>query len=525
MYYPTITASDSQLLHQKPVSKQLRKSLRKKIAASKNFQICGNSIRHSSGDRVPAIACWKSNICVDDGYHKARFARIQIIYLDTVYLYAIPIELRPKNPSFPGLQFSCEEVALLYKIADIVSPVSSHEEKYLAIGRQERIDASASRKLAGLLPSDEATVAEIIRDAPWVLEVMEATLLANLRPWLFQNVRPNHLVAFVAPLRSGQPTRTALTQLLSACNFTSNPSAQQLVELSAVSSNEDLLRWEQAGCRIVLLTVREGGQDKLIQRAEEIQLSRTTNVTVSTFEGQPLLWTRGKYPPAIAHNISLPELPPPWSEAQLDAIRSFVGKLLAHPKRLAKTVSSQYLCGAEGAYAYRTSTITAWLAAAEDIIHKGLHQHCEAVKVANESLRKEAEYREELLGNTVAKILCPAQYVEQISTTWPETKEGVLSLLDKEEAVVALHRSTSKVDFLAFTKTSMSRLCEQFTLPPEDFPLVLDRLKALGFLGSDTAPIRLSDGSTLRMVRLETKFCDDFKVVETPVTKEGFTHG
>lgn len=508
-FEPNLSADGIQLLDvtdSKP--KRYRQHCRR-VEKLLDFRVHQGVVFNEVGDAVYAVSYWDGTFTARSGRLSARYMRLRVMFAGQRYTYAVPIGLVDEKKPLPGLAFSAKELSLVYDMANTLIRAKDKVEEFVNLRDRETSRVKLNRSTSQELNENEtlciASLAPLFDAIPWAFRTFVAAFLANLRPFMSGDA-PSYIINFVAPLGSGQATRQALLELLSSCNLTAHPFAQELVVLQAGTVRERHA-WEQGGSQLMLMDANDSDWDALLRKAERVPLDITCYREPERFAAQPLVFGRSMKPGHAVDNISLPKTPTPWEDAHLDTLRYAMGKLLDKPKRTARELAHAVQVRKMSAIGYRITTIQAWQDAALDVIKARLPELIDAFDIVQAQMNEQTQALEQRLNSAVELLTHPARYGHFIDDLWPATKDEVIDLLEADDGPVALRRTINRKKFLCFRHDSLLRLAQQVGIDESTYELLIARLLDNALLYERDKTVKFAQGQSLRMVRLPVESC------------------
>lgn len=482
------------------------KKLRRRLKASHNLHLENETIWHSSGTSVPAIASWTGIASIEVNERCNRYKLLGVDRHAQRLVFAIPINMVDKLNALPSTGYSAAEVKLLCLIADEVSGQEAAREYYMALPHPAKNDILWQRDRWYEEPDREALI-EILRQRDWLIPVIAAALDVQLRSFKFFRDGPLGIYNITLSGNDLQADEN-FCSALHALNFTAAPSFMGMaVPEIFVRDKDDLRAWRSCHDRLILLRTATGSLLKpLFDEIDERERIRYCGgLLPPRLQTVPIVRSKTVLHRRFAADITLPKGEKALTVKEQNALRGAMGQVLN--RKVAQTVYDQWRRKMASPQSYWMDPFVAWQEVLETVFLASIFKNeQELIKQASQLLTDTQAMREQTEIERTRKIKealellsDPSRYEREIVDR-PKSKQEARSLLDSEQTAVAFRFSPSKGDdaglnLLAFSPTSLKRLLRRTGCGDEMYDAVLTKAEQMGLLDQRSRTIRLDKDS------------------------------
>ena len=492
------------LSKQKSRLKEVKK-LQKRLRGSESFEVNRSGIVFSGQTYFCGIARWRKPVCITDGQTSARWQFLELHLGGQCHTFAIKSEVASKHPDLPGMPLSREERELLYDMASELRRPKDCRELY-AIRNPERKNVKENRSWIAEEPDSEL-LSQMMGSSTLIPELCVIAVLTNLRPWLSPSLRPDHITNFVTDGKNYLSQIECLRKLSRSLNFTSEADHPLLIEITA-EDVKDLKTWESIGNRMSLIHCGRKVAGTLRHKTEQMDIAKSAGQLAEQLSAQILLDSGAVRLFSCIDNIELPKCPPEIRPEQQEVLRRALARVLDHPQKAARLLTTLYrekICSLD---AYRLNSADVWKRSAQELfVH--FYPFCgKHFENAAEQKRQLDELHSQQLQEAISLILTPARYLQEIRR-WPASYEDAKDLLDGTHEAVAL---VNRQEALCFTDDSLKRLTSRVGLPGSMFDALIDRLKEIGAIRNRTKSLHFTSGTNGRFVTISSEKFKNFSI-------------
>ena len=481
------------------------KKLRRRIKAASNLELDKGVVWHSSGTFVAAIASWIGIIAVQANGFCYRFRLLAVDRRGQRTVYAIPVHMG-KIKQLPGINYSADEIKLLFIIAGAISGSEAAYENTVELRHPAKADVQFQRD-RWRQPVQFEKLRDLFRKRPWLLAVATAALDVQLRSYkLFRD----GLFGVYNFTTSGNDVQADANfcAALRAMNFTAAPSFMgAAVPEIIVREQADLKTWRGCHDRIALIRTATGSLlTPLLDEIDERERLRSCGgILPPRLPTVPIVRCKAVMHRLFVYDIALPKGETSLSGAEQDMLRSAMKKAVS--RNAAQCVYDRWRSRMADPGAYRRDPFAEWCETIETVFLKISFASNpklldEALTLLRDTQAKQEQTgleREQLIAKAIEMIGSPSRFEREIIDR-PKSNKEARRLLDKDQEAVAFHFQPTKGDdagrqFLAFSAESLKRLLKRAGCGEELYDAVLAQTERLGMLDQRNRTISLGQGS------------------------------
>lgn len=487
-------------------SKKTRKKLEKRINSSENWYIEDKVIHSSSGASVPGYAKWCGIVAVDLKNTVYRYRILSLYYKDTLYRFAIPVEmLKGEVPlkSLPGISLSPAEIRLLIDMADELRNAKSDHETiitlkhpvkktlYSNIKRFRTYDETLPDRLLKLLNANRVLVWMMI--AAFDMQLRAIKKLARA---------PTSIYNFTPSSKDLQASERILS-IFAALNFTAEPGTSEPI-LIQMKDDKDLCSWYTHVDRMSILCA--SGTGPLRPLIDEItvrdQIPKSGGLMPAPLPAIPIIISKKFIHCPAAYDAFIPPDESNLFAEDKDLLRNAMAHALSksNPDEMIRQLDKQ-MDSAEG---YRLKPRTVWQRILMENLFKSISiqevflENAHGLIVDEEKALEEARSeRRASIQRAMELLQNPDRYKRQLFDRPADKGEAQKAFSD---GMLAFRYIPDKgpdagSKFLAFSKESLVRLLNQAAANEEILDAFLDACEKECILDSRKRSVKLGDNT------------------------------
>lgn len=482
-------------------AKQLRR-LRKRLEASTVLSLDNGIVRSASGSTAPAIASWKGRVSITCGGHCYRYRLLALDRQQRRTLYAIPAALAHGSWQLPNIDLCPTETAVLRATADEISSDKADCEWFFEVPHPAKADIRHNRKHWNGT-ADPAALFSLLREQPWLLQVIAAALDAQLRS--FEPLCDAPLGSYNFTIRGSEPQADdALYQVLQALNFsmTADCFTSAAPPEIRVQATGDLRIWRGCPDRLVLIRTATGSllQPLLDEISDRERVRSLGGILPPRLPTVPIVRCKSVLCRPFVIDIELSGTRLLRGDEQ-DLLRSAMRQMLY--RDIAQAMAEDWREEMRQPEAYRLDPFRVWcdtIISCFLMMHTGkdneFRQQARELLADTQAAQAAAEQtRTETIGRALALLRDPDRFAREIIDR-PDSKAAAVQQLDDEQTAVAFRFRPAKgedsgMHFLAFTRASLLRLLIRVSCGTELLDALLDAAEKSGLLDQRGRTIKL----------------------------------
>ncbi len=470
--------------------KELKK-LKKRLRASRNWQVNHCLLYHSSGLPVDYIASWQGLIELK---LKGRSLRFKLIALDRSkerIIFAVPTLQIENLKDLPGTGLTQADIQLLKLMAD---EVSTQQPKPRLIESKHPVKADIKQHLKPWRETtDEDRAFRLLSVKSWLLSVVAAALDAQLHAFKYFREVPIVIHNFTTNDKNPQADSVFFTAL-TAVNFSGAAHYRDAAPIEIfVREESDLNAWRGCVDRLVLIRTATGAQlaPLLDEFSERERIKYCGGVLPPPPPTIPIIRCRSFFQRRGVLDVELPKDLTLLTTFEQDTLRTMMSNTLS--KADAQNVYDDWRMRMSRRDAYRTDPYICWRQVlAEQFLYANFHDPEKLGSALQlfgnvaEKQRAEEEKRERAINAAVELISDTSRYEREIANC-PATCDEARRILDIDAEEVAFWFTPSKGNdkgkkLVAFSKSSLLRLLARIGGGESIIEVVLNRCELQGLL-------------------------------------------
>lgn len=484
-------------------AKQLRR-LCKRLEASTVLSLEHGVVRSASGSTAPAIASWQWRVSIICGGHCHRYRLLALDRQQRRTLYAIPAALAHGSWQLPDIDLSPTETALLRATADEISSNKADREWVFELSHPAKPDIRHNRKRWNGT-ADPAALFSLLREQPWLLQVIVAALDTQLRS--FEPLCDVPLGSYNFSVRgSDLQADHAFCQALQALNFsmTADSFTSAAPPEVCVQTTGDLRIWRGCPDRLVLIRTATGSllQPLLDEIGDRERIRSLGGILPPRLPTVPVVRCKSVLcrPVVIDTELSGTRL---LRGDEQDLLRSAMQQMLY--RDIAQDIADDWREEMRQPEAYRLDPFRVW----QEVLtthflytfagkDKELRRQARELLADTQAAQAAAEQaRAETIRRALALLRDPDRFAREIIDR-PDSKAAAVQQLEDEQTAVAfwfdpVKGEDSGMHFLAFTRASLLRLLTRVSCGPELLDALLDAAEKSGLLDQRGRTIKLKN--------------------------------
>lgn len=480
------------------------KKLRRRIKAASNLELDKGVVWHSSGTFVAAIASWIDIIAVQANGFCYRFRLLAVDRRGQRTVYAIPVHMG-KIKQLPGINYSADEIKLLFIIAGAISGSEAAYENTVELRHPAKADVQFQRD-RWHQPVQFEKLRDLFRKRPWLLAVATAALDVQLRSYKLFRDGPFGVYNFTTSGNDVQADAN-FCAALRAMNFTAAPSFMgAAVPEIIVRERADLRAWRGCHDRIALIRTATGSLlTPLLDEIDERERLRSCGgILPPRLPTVPIVRCKAVLNRPFVVDVVLPKGEKPLSAVEQDILRSAMA--LAVNRKVAQAVYDRWRERMSASHAYRMDGFATWveaigtefLRAAFASASQLRDQALELLSDSQAEQERAEQERAALITRALDLIGTPSRFEREIADR-PQSKDEADQLLDSEQAVAFRFRLKKGNDagkrLLVFSAKSLKRLLKRVGCGEELYDAVLAQAERLGMLDQRNRTVKFGQDS------------------------------
>ena len=483
---------------------KVAKKLRRLIKAASNLELDKGVVWHSSGIFVAAIASWIGIIAVQANGFCYRFRLLAVDRRGQRTVYAIPVHMS-KIKQLPGINYSADEIKLLFIIAGAISGSGAAREYTLELHHPAKADVRFQRD-RWHQPVQLEKFRDLFRERPWLLAVATAALDVQLRSFKLFRDGPLGMYNFTTAGNDLQADAN-FCAALRAINFTAAPSFMgAAVPEIIVREQADLRAWRGCHDRIALIRTATGSLlTSLLDEIDERERLRSCGgILPPRLPTVPIVRCNAVFNRLFVTDITLPKGEKTLNGEEQDMLRSAMARVVN--RKAAQHVYDRWRSRMAEPGAYRRDPFAEWCETIEAVFLQGafsndpklLENAMTLLRDSQAQQEQTKQEREQLIAKAIEMIGTPSRFEREIADR-PKSKDEADQLLDSEQAVAFRFRLKKGNDagkrLLVFSAKSLKRLLKRVGCGEELYDAVLAQARRQGMLDKRNRTIKFGDDS------------------------------
>lgn len=480
----------------------------KRLEASDSFTVKhkSNRVYGKNGNYVEAVAIWGDTLEFDEAGQRYRYRTLLIRHHDEGFGIAIRAVGEKKPTSLPGIDFTHDEINLLFKIADEVSDPQKEILVELENTARKRTDHALWAE-PDSYPQDE--LLRILQSSS-VRNTFLIGVLGGIDCYRIN--RPKFAVNLLIPRGSGTNAAESAKRILRTLDIAAT-SASDGCPTIVIKEKNDIVSWAKRHHRLSILSyANEKAIRPIWKEAETASLEeRKTNLP-----SQPILMGCSSLPPEWVLQIDLPSEAPQTTAFDLKILRAAATNLMRNVNGLSQHLVEEFhwqkVSGLDYLLPYPTLVFQAFSRAVGKILFPTRNLYNSYIEVCGESeaemqVRLEEESR--VIHKSVEMLLNPSLYQSQIISK-PDTDTAAKDALSR--SAVAFRSDTKDGGVLCFTEASLLRLLSGQGLNETLLARFIQELKSSGVIKHKTETIHFKSSTNGRYIAIPVRKCQYFSV-------------
>ena len=459
-----------------------------------------------NGTFVDCLSRWGPTLVFDDAGQRHRYRTFLIRHKDDGFGFAIRAVGDKKLTSLPGIDFTHDEIKLLFKIADEVSKPQEEILVELKNTARKRTDHALWAEPYNY-PQDE--LLRILQN-PLVRNAFLSGVLGGLD--CYRKGHATFAVNFLIPRGSGTNAAECTKRILRTLDFAAT-SASDGCPTIVIKEKDDIASWEKRHHRLSILSY---ANEKVIRpiwkEAEAANLEeRKTNLP-----SQPILMGCSSLPPEWVLQIDLPSEAPQLTFSDLKMLRAAATSLMRNVNDLSQHLAEEFhwqeVIGLDYLLPSPALFFQAFSRAVGKILFPTRNLYNSYIEVCGESeveMQMQREEERQVIHKSVETLLNPSLYQSQIISK-PDTNIAAKDALSR--SAVAFRSDTKDGSVLCFTEASLLRLLSEQGLDESLFERFIQELKSIGVIKNKTETIHFKSSTNGRFIAIPVGKCQYFSV-------------